>query len=222
MEKKLFSDMLNIVTVYIPIEQMIFNQVIAALVAFMIAWVYKKTYTGVIYSKNFSVTLILISVVTSLVMMVIGSSMALSLGMVGALSIIRFRSAIKDSRDVGYLFWGMSGGLASGTGNHIIAIAGTVITALVMFFLYKYLGEKAPYLLIVKGENISEPSLEEIFSSHSPRYQLKMKNRDNSGYELIYEILIQEKEETSFINQVNGVEGVNSIKLLSHKGEIIG
>jgi uncharacterized membrane protein YhiD involved in acid resistance len=222
MEKQLFSDLLNIVTIYIPLEQMIFNQLIATLVAVLISWVYKKTYTGVIYSKNFSITLILISVVTASVMMVIGSNMALSLGMVGALSIIRFRSAIKDTRDVGYLFWGMSAGLASGTGNHIIAILGTLLTSILMFILHKYLGEQSPYLLIVKGINIPIEELSDIFDNFSHKYKLKMKNSDKSGNELIYEIQIKKKEEDAFINVLKKLSGVRSINLLSHKGELIG
>ena len=222
MEKQLFSEFLDIVTIYIPIEQMIFNQLVTALVALLISWVYKKTYTGVIYSKSFNTTLILVSIVTSTVMMVIRSNMALSLGLVGALSIIRFRSAIKDTRDVGYLFWGMSAGLASGTGNHIIAIIGTVFTSLLMFLLHKYIGEQSPYLLIVKGINIPEEELDKIFKHFSHKYKLKMKNSDSSGNEMIYEIQIKKKEEDSFISNLKKTSGVKSINLLSHKGELIG
>ena len=222
MEKKLFADLLNIVTVYIPIEQMVFNQLVAALVALMIAWVYKKTYTGVIYSKSFNITLILVSVVTAAVMMVIQSNMALSLGLVGALSIIRFRSAIKDTRDIGFLFWGMSAGLASGTGNHTIAIIGTIFTGILMFLLHYFMGEQSPYLLIIKGTNIPDDELNRIFKNFSHKYKLKMKNSDNTGYELIYEVLIKKKEEDTFLFTLKELTGVKSINLLSHKGELIG
>lgn len=222
MEKNVFSDVFQVVTVYIPIEQMLFNQFVAIIVAIMIAWVYKRTYSGVVYSKNFSITLILISVITSLVMMVIGSNVALSLGMMGALSIIRFRSAIKDTRDVGYLFWGMAAGLAAGTGNHVIALMGSIMTGMLMFILHKVMGEHSPYLLIVKGTNIPIEDLSDIFKRFSHRYSLKMKNSDKDGNELIYEIQIKQEEEEAFVNVLRQFSGVNSINLLSQKGELIG
>ncbi|MBN1696529.1 MAG: DUF4956 domain-containing protein [Spirochaetales bacterium] len=222
MEKKLFPGIIDIVTVYIPVEQMLFNQAIAIIVALIISWVYKKTYSGIIYSKNFNITLVLITVVTAAVMMVIGGSLALSLGMVGALSIIRFRSAIKDIRDIGYLFWGMSAGLAAGTGNHTIAVLGTLIVAVLMFIFHYYLGEQFSYILIVKGNGFSENQLETVFKDFSHKYKLKMKNSDSSGYEMIYEIQIKKKEEHAFVSNVKQLSGIRSINLLSHKGEMIG
>ena len=222
MEKKILPDVLDLVTIYIPVEQMLFNQLVAVLVALFIAWVYKKTYSGVIYSKNFNTTLVLVTVVTSTVMMVIGGSLTLSLGMIGALSIIRFRSAIKDIRDIGYLFWGMSAGLAAGTGNHMIAILGALITAVIMFIFHKYLAEQFSYMLIVKGNDISEAELENVFKDFTHKYKLKMKNSDKSGSEMIYEIQIRKKEEDSFISILKKVPGVNTINILSHKGELIG
>lgn len=222
MEIKLLPEFFNLTTILIPIEQMVFNLLVAIITSLIISWVYKKTYSGVIYSKNFNITLILITVVTSGVMMVIGGSLALSLGMVGALSIIRFRSAIKDIRDIGYLFWGMAGGLAAGTSNHIIALGGTVIVAILMFATHYYLGEKFSYLLIVKGNGFAEDLVEETFHTFSHRYKLKVKNSDESGKEMIYEIQINKKEEHNFVDKLRNVQGVKTINLLSNKGEIIG
>ncbi|MBN2441487.1 MAG: DUF4956 domain-containing protein [Spirochaetales bacterium] len=222
METKLFPDIMNIVSIFIPVEQMLFNQAVAIIVALMISWVYKKTYSGIIYSKNFNITLVLVTVVTSVVMMVIGSNLALSLGMVGALSIIRFRSAIKDIRDIGYLFWGMSAGLAAGTGNHLIAVSGTIITGILMFIFQLYLVEQFSYLLIVKGDGFSETELETIFKDFSHKYKLKVKNSDKIGSEMIYEIQIKKKEEHTFVGSLKKIAGVKSINLLSQKGELIG
>lgn len=222
METKLFSDALNIITISIPVEQMAFNILIACLLSLLIAWTYKKTYTGVIYSKSFNITLVLVSVVTSIVMMVIRSNLALSLGLVGAVSIIRFRAALKDTRDVGFLFWGMASGLASGTGNHAIAVFGTIFITLLMFLLNIFLGEQSSYLLIVRGQDLLETELDKVFQNYSHKYKLKMKNRDSSGYELIYEVFIKTKEEDSFVSKLKEATGVQSINLLSHKGELIG
>ncbi len=221
MEKKLFSDLFDIVTVYTPIEQLLFNQLVAIVMTLVISWIYKITYSGVIYSKSFNITLMLISIVTTTVMMVIRSNLALSLGMLGALTIIRFRSAIKDTKDVGFLFWGMSVGLAAGTGNHVIALVGTAFIAVAVVFYHKFLGEQFSYLLILKGRHITEEEISGVFADFSHKYKLKMKNADDSGYEMIYEIQIKKKEEHSLIDKLNSIDGVKSVNLVSNKGELI-
>ncbi|MBN2738779.1 MAG: DUF4956 domain-containing protein [Spirochaetales bacterium] len=222
MEIKLLPEMFNLTTIVIPLEQMFLNLLVAIVTSLIISWVYKKTYSGVIYSKNFNITLILVTVVTAGVMMVISGNLALSLGMVGALSIIRFRSAIKDIRDIGYLFWGMAGGLAAGTSNHIIALSSTVIVAILMFLTHYFLGEKFSYLLIIKGVDYQEDQIEEKFKSFSQRYKLKVKNSDDAGKEMIYEVQISKKGEHQFVDQLKNVQGVKTINLLSNKGEILG
>ena len=121
----------------ISVTQILISMCITVLLSMFIYWVYKKTYSGVMYSKNFNITIMLISTVTSMVMMIIGSNLALSLGMVGALSIIRFRSAIKDPKDIGFLFWGIAVGLSTGTGIYI------------MHFCYSYLIEEFIMIAVI-------------------------------------------------------------------------
>jgi uncharacterized membrane protein YhiD involved in acid resistance len=221
MEKKLFSDLFDIVTIYMPVEQLLFNQIVAVVMTLVITWIYKITYSGVIYSKNFNVTLLLVSIVTTTVMMVIKSSLALSIGMLGALTIIRFRSAIKDTKDIGFLFWGMSVGLSAGTGYHSIAIAGTLFIAVIVIVYHKLLGEQFSYLLIIKGSHIPEDQLASVFTSFSHKYKLKMKNADDSGSEMIYEIQIKKKEEHALIDKLNAIKEVKSVNMVSNKGELL-
>ena len=139
----------------ISVTQVLISMCITVLLSMFIYWVYKKTYSGVMYSKNFNITIMLISTVTSMVMMIIGSNLALSLGMVGALSIIRFRSAIKDPKDIGFLFWGIGIGLSTGTGVYIIGILGSVFIAFLLFIFDRGIYNDNCYLLIVKGNDIN-------------------------------------------------------------------
>ena len=120
-----------------PIQTVFLILVIAFIVAMIIYLTYKNTYTGVMYNPRFNVSLVMITMVTTIVMVVIGSNISVSLGMVGALSIIRFRTAVKDPRDTAFIFWGVVSGLACGTQNYTIVLAGSVVICLVLFIFKK-------------------------------------------------------------------------------------
>ena len=172
----------------ISVTQVLISMCITVLLSMFIYWVYKKTYSGVMYSKNFNITIMLISTVTSMVMMIIGSNLALSLGMVGALSIIRFRSAIKDPKDIGFLFWGIGIGLSTGTGVYIIGILGSVFIAFLLFIFDRGIYNDNCYLLIVKGNDINFEKIESIIKEHTSKFNLKMKNSTDVFTEATYEI----------------------------------
>lgn len=200
----------------------IINMFVTFLVASFIYWIYKKTYTGVMYSKNFNVTLLLTSLVTAMVMMVIGTNLALSLGMVGALSIIRFRSAIKDPRDIGFLFWGIGAGLSAGTGSYLIAVIGSIFIAIILFVFQRSTTEMYPYLLVVKGADIDERALGEIIKKNTLRSNLRMKNKDQSGLEIVFEIRFKEGRDDILIKAVFVLDNVSSVNIISYKGEVSG
>jgi len=202
--------------------RVIANMIVTVLVALFIYWVYKKTYTGVMYSKSFNVTLLLTSMVTAMVMMVIGTNLALSLGMVGALSIIRFRSAIKDPRDIGFLFWGIAAGLSAGTGSYLIAVVGSLIIGGMLFIFMRRTFETYPYLLVVKGDKIDEEKLRAIVEDSVIKYSLRMKSSTRAGIEVIYEIQFKEGQEDSMIEQIKEMESISLVNVVSHKGEIAG
>ena len=141
--------------VKMPIETVFLILVIAFIVALIIYLTYKNTYTGVMYNPRFNVSLIMITMVTTIVMVVIGSNISVSLGMVGALSIIRFRTAVKDPRDTAFIFWAVVTGLACGTQNYTIVIAGSIVICLVLFGFKKVISKDDKFILIIKGKDFS-------------------------------------------------------------------
>lgn len=200
----------------------IINMFVTFLIASFIYWVYKKTYTGVMYSKNFNITLLLTSMVTAMVMMVIGTNLALSLGMVGALSIIRFRSAIKDPRDIGFLFWGIGAGLSAGTGSYLIALIGSIIIAIILFLFQRSASEIFPYLLVIKGSDIDEKNLGEIIRKSVQKSNLRMKNKDKLGSEIVYEIRFKHGQDDILLKDISELDKVSSVNIISYKGEVAG
>ena len=202
--------------------QVITNMFVTLIVATFIFWVYKKTYSGVVYSRSFNVTILLTTMVTAMVMMVIGTNLALSLGMVGALSIIRFRSAIKDPRDIGFIFWGISAGLSAGTGAYVIAVIGSVIIALILFVLQRSSLENYPYLLVVKGTSIDEEKLRKIIAARVEKYNLRLKGNNQGGTEIIYEIRFVDGMEDLMIEEIKEMDNISVVNVISYRGEIAG
>lgn len=206
----------------LTVKQVVLNMVITLVIAMFIYLVYEKTYDGVMYSKSFNVTIVLVSVVTAMVMMVIGSNLALSLGMVGALSIIRFRAAVKDPKDIGFLFWGIAVGLSAGTGSYMIAVVGSIVIAVIIGVLSYSKTDNSSYLFIVKGSNIEERSIEEILKHNCLKYKLKMRNISPMFNEIIFEIKLKQNKENDLIKAVNSLDNSLTINIVSHEGEIVG
>lgn len=206
----------------IPIPRIVLSMALTVLLSLFVYWVYKKTYNGVMYSKNFNVTIILISTVTAMVMMVIGSNLALSLGMVGALSIIRFRASIKDPKDIAFLFWGIGVGLSCGTGIYIVGIVGSVFIACILFILNRGLYDESCYLLIVKGEKIDFKSLEDIIGKYTKKDRIRMKNSTHNTVEATYEVRLKGEGDTKLLKEIYSLQGVKNVNLVSYNGEIAG
>ena len=206
----------------ISVTQILISMCITVLLSMFIYWVYKKTYSGVMYSKNFNITIMLISTVTSMVMMIIGSNLALSLGMVGALSIIRFRSAIKDPKDIGFLFWGIAVGLSTGTGIYIIGIIGSIVIAFLLFIFDRGIYNDNCYLLIVKGNDINFEKIESIIKEHTNKFNLKMKNSTDIFTEATYEIKLKGNEDNEILKELKTIENIININIVSYNGEIAG
>ena len=206
----------------ISVTQILISMCITVLLSMFIYWVYKKTYSGVMYSKNFNITIMLISTVTSMVMMIIGSNLALSLGMVGALSIIRFRSAIKDPKDIGFLFWGIAVGLSTGTGIYIIGIIGSIVIAFLLFIFDRGIYNDNCYLLIVKGNDINFDKIESIIKEHTSKFNLKMKNSTDIFTEATYEIKLKRNEDNEILRELKTIENIININIVSYNGEIAG
>ena len=182
----------------------------------IIYFVYRNFYKGVIYSNNFNILLVMTSMITCFIVIVISANVVLSLGMVGALSIVRFRTAVKDPLDVGFLFWTVAVGITCGAGLYIISLCATVSIALVYILLIRIRGRKRVYLLIVKYQN---ESVEEVNRITKPlKKVLKNKTGINGYTELTYEVRFKE-ENTSFVTALSQVKGVEQATVIEFTGD---
>ena len=174
--------------VKMPIETVLVVLIIAFIVAMIIYLTYKNTYTGVMYNPRFNLSLVMITMITTIVMVVIGSNISVSLGMVGALSIIRFRTAIKDPRDTAFIFWCIVSGLACGTQNYTIVIVGSLFICIMLFVFNKITKNDSKYTLILKGSGLEVSKVEEVLKSELKDFTSKGKYISKSSTELVYDI----------------------------------
>jgi uncharacterized membrane protein YhiD involved in acid resistance len=182
--------------------------------------VYKKTFKGVMYSKSFSTSLIALCMITSLVILAVTSNVILSLGMVGALSIVRFRTAIKDPMDIAYLFWAIGVGIVLGAGLIPLAIFGSLFIGLILVIFTNKSNSDNPYILIISCDDESvENNVLKIIGSKVKKYVIKSKTvTGGKGVEFTIEIRLKTME-TSFVNEVSRENGVNSAVLVSYNGD---
>lgn len=200
--------------------QVVATLVIALVLGLFLFFIYKKTFGGVMYSRNFNVGLIMLTMVSSLMLMLINNSLALSLGMVGALSIIRFRTAIKDPIDTVFMFWAVGEGIAVGTKFYDVAVIAAVVIGVVMILLSAFRGKGTqPYLLIVHYDEAASGQIKQMVKQ-LPGGRLKSKTVQRDGIELTMEVRLHENE-TSFVEKFLRVEGVYDAALISHQGDIV-
>ena len=174
--------------VKMPIETVLIVLIIAFIVAMIIYLTYKNTYTGVMYNPRFNLSLVMITMITTIVMVVIGSNISVSLGMVGALSIIRFRTAIKDPRDTAFIFWCIVSGLACGTQNYTIVIVGSLFICIMLFIFNRITKNDSKYTLILKGSGLEVSKVEEVLKGELKDFVSKGKYISKSSTELVYDI----------------------------------
>ena len=212
------SSFLESVTEFSAIDTLI-GMIFALVIGLFIFVVYKKTFSGVMYSTGFALSLVGLSLVTTLVIMAVTSNVVLSLGMVGALSIVRFRAAIKEPTEIVFLFWAIAAGIVIGAGMIPLAVIGSVIIGgiLVIFVNRKF--QNTPYILIVNcmdenAENIAMGILQQSVS----KYIVKSKTVTAAGIELTAEIRVNDAA-TNFVNRINSVNGVSGATLVTHNGE---
>lgn len=195
---------------------------IAFMVSLIIYYTYKNTYSGVMYNPRFNVSLIMITMVTTIVMVVIGSNISVSLGMVGALSIIRFRTAVKDPRDTAFIFWGVVSGLACGTQNYTIVIVGSVVICLILFLFKKTVSIINKYILIVKGNDINIDEVEKVLSRKIKGYACKGKYINKNNVELIYDIRFKKELNNHIINELSEISGVETVNIVASNTDTMG
>ena len=191
-------------------------------IGLFIFFVYKKTYRGVMYSSSFGVTLIALTMITSLVILAVTSNVVLSLGMVGALSIVRFRTAIKEPLDIAFLFWSIAVGIVLAAGMIPLAVIGSVVIGLILLFFVNKKSHKNPYIVVLACENHdSETEAMKYVSSQTERCTVKSKSAQNDTVEINMEVRLKD-DNTDFINALSSMNGVKSAALVSYNGEYMG
>ena len=208
--------------VKMPIQTVLLILLIAFIVSLIIYFTYKHTYTGVMYNPRFNVSLVMITMITTIVMVVIGSNISVSLGMVGALSIIRFRTAVKVPRDTAFIFWGIVSGLACGTQNYTIVIAGSIFICLILFLFKKAVARVNKYVLIIKGNKINLSNIEKTLSRCLNGYICKGKYINKDNIELVYDIRLKKNIGDKAIDELYKIEGVEVINLVSSNTDTMG
>lgn len=172
----------------LSVAQILLNIGMAAILGLLIFLSYLITHRGTIYSKKFNASLVVLTMLTGVVMTVIGNNVALSLGMVGALSIVRFRTAIKDSRDTVYIFWAIIAGICCGVGDYAVAFLGSAGVFVVMLVLGLIKNDNR-MLLIIRGKRQSRAAVQaRVFETFGKRAILRVQNTTDENFELIYEL----------------------------------
>ena len=201
----------------------IFDTVLALFLAFgiglFIFFIYKKTFSGVMYSSGFGVTLIALTMITTLVILAVTSNVVLSLGMVGALSIVRFRTPIKEPLDIAFLFWSIAVGIVLAAGMIPLAVIGSAVIGVVLFIFVNRKTHVNPYIVIVNCDTHQSGQEAELFlRSNTDRCVVKSKSAQNGAVELNMEIRLKE-DNTDFIDILSGLPGVRSAVLVSYNGD---
>ena len=207
------ADLTNVISIQTILVTLLTSAVCGA----VIYLVYRFFNRSVIYNENFNILVILTTVVTSFIIMTISSNVVLSLGMVGALSIVRFRAAVKDPLDIGFLFWGIAAGITAGAQLYWVALLGTAIIAVLYILITICRKEKKSYLLILRYKAASEMNVTGILNGI--KYRLN-KTQTGDQVELTIEVKIK-KNDTAYLSRFNAVEGVESVTLLEYSGEYL-
>jgi len=196
--------------------EIVIELAIAFAIGMFIYWTYHRTFRGVVYSHNYNVTFVIMTMLTTLIIMTISTNIVLSLAVVGPLSIVRFRTAVKDPLDIMYMFWAISAGIATGADMYTIAIVGSLAVSAVLFFLSRRKGKDAPYLVIIQyEEQASEPVK---IALRKLNYVLKSKTVRKNITEMTVEIRLKE-ENTAFVNEMSAIDGVKDVVLVSYNGD---
>jgi len=194
----------------------------ALAIGLFLYFVYKKTFRGVMYSRSFNHSLILVTLVTALVIMAVTSNIVLSLGMVGALSIVRFRTAVKDPMDLVFLFWSIAVGIVTGAGLYILAVVGSLAIGLVVFALSRTPAADAPYLLVVHcASEESDALVQSTLRSRRPRFAVQSKTISPTGVESTYELRVREGG-TDIVREIAAIEGIQDAVLVAYNGDYAG
>ena len=206
----------------VSIVDMLLTLALAFGIGLFIFLVYKKTYSGVMYSSSFGGTLVALTMITSMTILAVTSNVVLSLGMVGALSIVRFRTAIKEPMDIAFLFWSIAAGIVLAAGMIPLAVIGSVIIGVVMLVFINRKAVHDPYIAVISCANAAaEKAAVEYLQKNVEKAVIKAKTCQNGNIEMTWEIRLL-KHNTDFITELSEMDGVNSAVLVSYNGDYLG
>lgn len=202
----------------LSVKSVLVCMLVTVLIASYIFIVYRLLNRNSFYNKNFNIALPALAVITAAIILTIQSSIVISLGMVGALSIVRFRTAIKEPMDLVFLFWAISAGIICGAGLYTLAIITSLVITLAIFILDLIPVTKAPMLLIVNTSDLDgEDAVLNIVKKYSKYYRVKSRNVSMDELDMVVEVRV--KQESALIKEVRVLEGMSHVSLLSHDGE---
>ena len=210
--------------VYLPTE-ILLNFAVAFLLGMLVSWIYKKTHKGLSYSQSFMLTNIFVAVIVCMVIMIIGNSLARAFALVGALSIIRFRTVVKDTKDTAYIFWALAAGMAAGTGSYFLAIAGSSIISLMAIVLhYTNYGSlnKSEFILQFRAPR-NNKEYNSIISSYSKSSSLihAEPSGDGSSIKLSYDIVMKDKfDQNNITSDLAKINDITEVVLIAAKSDV--
>ena len=216
--KSSFLENVNAVSVL----DMVLALVLAFGVGLFIFFVYKKTYAGVMYSSGFAVTLVALTMITTLVILAVTSNIVLSLGMVGALSIVRFRTAIKEPLDIAFLFWAIAVGIVLAAGLIPLAVFGSVFIGIILLVFANRKDMTHPFIVVIDCDgHDSETRALKLLHKNTVKCTVKSKTARKGAVELNCEVRLHDGN-TDFVNELSDLKGVNSAGLVSYNGDYMG
>ena len=214
------SSFLENITAVSPFD-MVLSMVLAFALGMFIFYVYKKTYKGVMYSTSFGVTLVALTMISTLVILAVTSNVVLSLGMVGALSIVRFRAAIKEPLDIAFLFWAIGVGIVLAAGMIPLAVFGSIMIGILLLIFVNRKSHLIPYIIVLNLDgHDAEVKATEFIHQHVKTMNVKSKSAQKGSLEVSLEVRLNE-DNTDFVNALSDLAGVNSAVLVSYNGEYL-
>ena len=206
----------------VPLLDMLLALVLAFLLGLFIFLVYQRSYSGVMYSPSFGVTLVALSLITTLLILAVTSNVILSLGMVGALSIVRFRAAVKEPMDIAFLFWAIAVGIVLAAGLIPLAVLGSLFVGAVLLVFSRRRGGDSPYILVLRCHSPgAESAARDLVESRVRRLSLKSKSVGPGETELNYEVRLRDGD-TGFVDELGDMEGISQVVLVSYNGDYMG
>lgn len=216
-------EMLSTATTSLSFGEIFASLFITLFLALFIFFVYRKTYSGVIYSRNFNLTLIIVSLVVTVVMLGISRNLVLSLGLIGALSIVRFRNAIKDSKDVAFLFWAISTGIVNGVQMYKLSILSALFIGGVLIISSKKFPLKSNNFVVVLKHNglTSVKEINKLFIRYTKSFKMRNSTVSDDYNEFVYELSVKKAKEFALAKKLKQLKGVESVNLFSHTGDLM-